>query len=306
MTYPSLVGLKKVVRLVAMLGPLACGLALGNSEIRTWTLADGTTQRAEIESVDEAAKTVSLRGEDGGDRTIPLDQLSNIDRAWVLEWIEMAEELEALVKKLGGRIEHFAGKGEKMTTGFHVYHPGHAPDAAKRPLMIIFDPSGKAQRYLLRHMEAAEAAGITLVTCDYFRNGLSDEESQARFKDVLPVILKQLPHDPARVFLGGTSGGALNAFLFAAAVKEVPWAGIYSNGGWLGGQGNYQLEYPTMRVALVNGDKDTAANYWVDDDSAVLQKRGCKLALMAFEGGHQVPPPSVQLKAFKWLLGELE
>ena len=57
-----------------------------------------------------------------------------------------------------------------------------------------------------------------------------------------------------------------------------------------------------MRVAMVNGDKDVAANQWIKRDSAVLQKAGCAVSVHAFEGGHQLAPPSVQIKALRWLL----
>jgi len=266
-----------------------------NSEMRDWTLTSGQAMRGEIEVIDESAGTVRLRAEVG------MAEFSNLDRAWILEWIELGEEQKAMVAKFGGRLEHFAGKGATLTTRFHVYHPsGEIAPGAPRAMMIIFDPSGKAERYLTRHLEAAEQAKITLVTCDEFRNGAPGGE---RFKDVFPLIQKSVAHDPKRVFLGGTSGGAASAFYFSTILPEIPWAGIYSNGGWL--DGRHDLAYPALRVAMVNGDRDEGANGWLDADSEVLRKRGSKVAVLAFEGGHQIPPVSVQVKAFRWLLGEL-
>ena len=279
-----------------------------NSEMRNWTLASGETLRAEVVSVHEAKQTVRLRSDKGKETDMPTDQLSTLDRAWILEWVEMGEELEALVKKLGGRIDHHEGKGATMVTGFHVYHPsGEIAAGAQRPLIVLFDPSGNAMRYLMRHMEAADQTKFTLVSCEVFSNGLGDKEGLDRFNDVFPVILKTVPHDPKRIFLGGTSGGALRAFDLSSSVRETPWAGIYSNGGWLGGSKNYARPYPSqMRVAMVNGDKDIGANQWMDGDCGALKSRGITISVMAFEGGHQIPPVSVQAKAFKWLLKELE
>lgn len=289
----------------AILATLHCK---ANSEMRNWTYTSGETLRAELVSVDEAKQSVRLRSDKGTETVLPTAQLSTLDRAWVLEWVEMGEELEALVKKLGGRIDHHEGKGATMVTGFHVYHPsGEITPGTQRPLIVLFDPSGNPMRYLMRHLEAADQTKFTLVSCEVFRNSLDDKEGLDRFKDVLPVILQTVPHDPKRIFLGGTSGGALRAFDLSAAVKETPWAGIYSNGGWLGGSKNYNLPYPSqMRVAMVNGDKDIAANSWMDGDCTALKNRGITISVMAFEGGHQIPPVSVQAKAFKWLLKELE
>jgi hypothetical protein len=57
---------------------------------------------------------------------------------------------------------------------------------------------------------------------------------------------------------------------------------------------------------MVNGDKDLAAMQNVDFITAILQKRDCTVSLFAFEGGHQIPPVSVQVKSFRWLLGETQ
>lgn len=54
---------------------------------------------------------------------------------------------------------------------------------------------------------------------------------------------------------------------------------------------------------MVNGNLDTAANRWIDRDSAVLVRAGGQVGVFAFEGGHQVPPPLHQFTAFEWLLG---
>ena len=60
-----------------------------------------------------------------------------------------------------------------------------------------------------------------------------------------------------------------------------------------------------MRVAIVNGNNDHV-NRHVDEDTKALLKRGCTVALFAFEGGHQAPPTSAQEKAFSWLLEQEE
>lgn len=222
--------------------------ASANAEIRDWKLTDGSEFRGEIDEVDEVAQAVKLKNDKGGAAVIPLDELSTLDRAWVLQWIEFAEELA----------------------------------------------------------EAAEEVKMTLVACDIFRNGMEESDSIRRFRELLPIIRATVPHDPERDFMGGTSGGALRTFNLSTDLPEETWTGIYSNGGWLGGEKNWNRDYPTMRVVMVNGDEDKAANSWVDSDSEILQTHGCRIAVVAFEGGHQIPPPSVQVKAFKWLLGEID
>ena len=203
-------------------------------------------------------------------------------------------------------FEHIVTTGA-YPTDLYVYYPSAAKDATEPlPAWLLFHPGGKAARYCLRHMEAAEISGMIIVACGSFRNTGNDFQQEsamlARFKDIFPEILERVRLDPNRVFMGGTSGGAWKAFHYSAWVT-YPWAGIYSNVGWLGGQKYYNLPYPGgMRVAIVIVQQDRAANGVVNPDSAILQKAGNKVAVMMFEGGHQVPPVDSQVKAFNWLL----
>jgi predicted esterase len=280
-----------------------------NTDMRDWKFKTGEIRKAELLSTDDAAKTLVLRNEAGEESTFKVDDLSPIDQAWVLEWSESTEEVVEKVKQLGGTISHHQGRGAKYLTDFYVYEPlqPNAPAGDLPPLMILFDAGGKGLRYLLKHIEAGQAVGMTLVGCDVFKNHMDDVAGLARFKELLPAILASTPHNPERIFMGGSSGGAWRAFHHSAQVESITWAGIYSNGGWLGEPEWYDLPYPPqLRVAMVNGDKDHA-NEQIELTRKVLAQHGVKeMAVMAFEGGHQVPPMSVQTKAFKWLLKSLQ
>lgn len=288
------------------------GLSHGSDSIRNWKLASGETYRGDLVSYDEAKKLVIVRLENQSEIQIEHDALSPSDRAWLLEWIEFGEEMQAKLGKIGGALTRHTATG-KFTTEYSVYQPplDHLEAGAKPPMLILFHPNGKGHREIIRYLEAAKAVGLTLVSCEFFRNGPPitgyarqpelEAELLARFNDLLPQIEASVPHDEKRMFMGGCSGGAWRAFHYSAQVKR-PWAGIYSNCGWLGGEIWYDLPYPKMRVALVNGDKDPRGNYQHDRDCVRLDQAGCKVTLHSFEGAHQVPPPSVQEKAFRWLL----
>lgn len=286
---------------------LLSGPLCANSEVRGWKMKNGESLTAEIFSVDEKARTIILRDNSGVEKTFSFDDLSLTDNAWVLEWMEMNEELAAKVKELGGKLERFEGQGAKFRTGFYVYHPsGEADPAQPRPLLFLIDPSGNPMRYLLRHIEAAEETKITAVSAEYFRNRRDLDDLHARFDDLIPVIGKEVPYDPNGLYIGGTSGGSWAAFHIASRLQNRKVAGIYSNVGWLGPNPSEETTYPACRVAMANGDKDSAAASSVPQITRILQKRGCTVSLFAFEGGHQIPPVSVQVKTFRWLLGETE
>jgi len=284
--------------------------ARANNNMRDWKTVSGETYRAELLEYNEATQRVTLRLENRAEIELGHEEFSTIDRAWLLEWTEFGEEMQAKLEKLGGTITRQTTTG-KYPTGYSVYQPPvseEAPEAkAKPPLLILFHPGGNGHREIIHYIEAAKAVGMTLVSCEEFRNCGQDDKLEeimlARFNEALPQIEAVVPHDEKRVFMGGCSGGACRAYHYAAKVSR-PWAGVYANGGWLGGKKWYGLPFPKMRVAMVNGNKDEAANYWLDDDSKRLQEAGSPISVHSFEGGHQVPPPSVQEKSFRWLLSE--
>jgi dienelactone hydrolase len=275
--------------------------------MRNWEGKDGNRYDAEIISVDETNEKLTLRLSGEKETTLSFSDLSVRDKAWILEWIEMNEELAEKVKEYGGRLERIDDKEGKGRAGFYVYHPSGVVDATKpRPLMFIFDPSGNPIRYILRHIEAAEKTKITLASSETFRNGQNTADTSKKFDAILTLFESNVPYDKNRLFLGGTSGGAVAAFATSADLPHVKFAGIYSNVGWLGPAPHDKRPYPAYRVAMVNGDKDHAVADYLDSVTKTLQDRGCTISLFAFEGAHQIPPPSVQIKSFRWLLGETE
>lgn len=276
--------------------------ACANQNMRDWTILGSEKIHAELVTYDEDTKVVLLRLGDLSEVEIVKDKLSTLDRAWLLEWIESGEELREKAEKIGGIVTRHVGT-DPQATEYSVYQP--EPDAkGKPPMLILFHPNGGGHRDIFRYVEAAKANGLTLVSLEYFRNtgnntALEDEMLE-RFTRLLPIIEATVPHDPNRMFMGGCSGGSWRSFHYSAQIPR-PWAGIYSNCGWLGGKKWYHLPYPKMRVAMVNGDKDHGGSD-LEMDTARLQEAGCNVSVHAFEGGHQVPPPSVQEKAFRWLL----
>lgn len=274
-----------------------------NTDVRDWELRDGTKLTAELVYYDSATEQVLLRFHDVQDRIVSFSAFSSVDQAWLVEWQEVTEILASQIDDMGGEFIHKLTVGNQPTDLF-IYWPA-SMECQPPPLLILFHPGGKGARYAMRHIEAAEKAGIVLVACGQFRNTGDDFESEKafleRFREVFPQILDFVAPDPSKVFIGGTSGGAGRAFHYTAWI-DYPWAGVYSNGGWTGGNKYRFLPYPSnMRIIMVNGNQDRA-NREVDADTQILQAAGNKVGLILFEGGHQVPPPASQLKAFHWLL----
>lgn len=276
--------------------------AAANTDVRRWT-GDGKSFSAEVVTFDPATGKVVFKGGDGLDFEMNEKLLSLTDQAWLREWVFIEEELKQKLVKLGGETEHHVTQGEYPTDLF-IYHPPGVEKPAERPMLILFSPTGRAQRNLLHYAEAAATLKIVLVACGQFRNDSSDREANEmrdRFGEVLPLIEKYVEHDPKRMMMGGSSGAALRAFIYSTTFKR-PWYGIFSNGGWLGPSDSRERDYPPMRVAVVNGNNDVAANGVVEQESKILMAHGCKIAVFSFEGGHQVAPPEHTTDALRWIL----
>jgi len=278
--------------------------AFGNTDSRWWTLASGEAIHAELVKYDTEKDSAILRIDEEKERILSLADFSAIDAAWLLEWATVSAELESLQQQMKGTFSYYQHKGV-YTADLYVYAPSKYRETHQLPMLILFHPSGKGARYVRRFMSAAEALNIIVVSSDAFRNtgdvwNAKDDAMLACFRELLPALDTTVPHDPAQVYLGGSSGGAQRAYHFSAKVDR-PWAGIFANGGWIGGPEFYNLPFPKMRVVMVNGHRDPASR-WIESDAAVLQQHGCTVNVYAFEGGHQVPPPEIQLQALQWLI----
>jgi predicted esterase len=278
-----------------------------NSDMRKWEFKDGTSITAELIEYQEDSGSVSLRKEDKTILKIVKNELRPLDEAWILQWVEFTEESQALIRKLGGKLERHASSG-RYPTEYSVYHPSGDQPVGELPLLILFHPGGQGHRDILRYVEAADAVKMTLVSCETFQNtgdnAVKEAEMLERFMELLPQIEATVPHDANKVFMGGVSGGGWRAFHYSAQIQR-PWAGIFANCSWVGDKKWWDLPYPAMRVALVSGNNDYG-RWTLERDTKLLQARGSVVSVQAFEGGHQVAPPDVMTKSFRWLLGEIE
>lgn len=301
------VGMRFFVSLFLVWGLGFCGVCWGNTELRGWTLANGGVLSAAIDGWDEPSGVVTLKKEGGEVIELKLGEFSVQDQAWVKSWKEMKGKLEDKLTVGLGTYMTFHAVGN-FETDFYAYYPSVYEKGKKLPMMLLFHPGGKGQECLLRHFEAAEKVGMILVTVDVFRNTGNDMKIEGkdgvvtkRFGELLPQLEASVEHDPKRFYIGGMSGGAWRAFHYSAWFDR-PWAGIYSNVGWIGDRRWYGLPYPAgMRVAMVNGHKDHGL-YVLKGDAERLKAKGSESKIFMFEGGHQVAPMGVQVEAFEWLL----
>lgn len=282
-----------------------------NTAVREWSYLDGASFRAMVTDWNSETDVVTLSTDDEQITKVKRIELSLGDQAYVRQWFNNREKLDAKLAEMGGEMQFLQTSGTYQTD-FYVYTPSTYKADDSAPMMILFSSSGAGYRMMLRHFEAAEKTGFVLVTADYYSNKTLDyydkhglkKVSEDHFREMLPQ-LETISHDPNKLFMGGDSGGALRAYMYSA-IFDRPWAGIYANVGWLGRDYTMQCR-EGMRVAMVNGHKDIAASRSGKIDSKYLvDKRKCEVALFSFEGGHQLAPVDAQIESFNWLLGNAE
>ncbi len=278
--------------------PLLVWMAFGLFAVaqeRTWKSNDGKELVGELVRELDQALVLNIKGKEF---TVPLSRLSEEDRAWLEEQKKARLEKEKEFAVLAGTNKTFTQSADQPVT-FHVYYPTAIAKGKPLPMLILFSAHGQSRGLLDQFKESCETVGWIGVGCDTFRNGVDNSILDPLFGELLPIIEKSVPHNPQRLYMGGISGGAMRALQLSARFDR-PWKGIISCGGWLGKE--YDLDYrKNMAVAWVNGDKDNGANSWVDGDSSVLQKRGCKTKLFQFPGGHVVGPPASLTEAMRWV-----
>ena len=277
---------------------------LANTDSRKWELADGTKLKASLMTYDSQKKIATLKETSGKVHEVHFDKMGLVDKAWIKKFQNLQGEMAAVVKEEGGTFESRVCEGEEYETSYYVYYPSNYEKNKNIPMILLFHPGGQGQRFLLRHIRAAERAGIIAICPDTFRNNNSnnkelEKELDTRFNELYADLKKNLKYDQNRFLMGGSSGGALRAYHYAADFAPDCF-GVYANGGWLGN--SYNRPYPAMRVALANGHKDNAANRYVEPDSKDLKSKGSVVRMFAFEGGHQTAPTDTQFKAFTWML----
>jgi predicted esterase len=295
------------------------------SEARTWTSQDGKTMEAEFVKVEKGR--VWLRGDNGKVIRINFSKFVEEDQTLIKElYLELKAEAAAekvaeaekaagekaavrdavLAKWRPGQISRHVTSNSTQAS-YHVYMPTSFDPDKPPALVYAFSPGGNGHAQLNAMKPSAEKHGWIVVGCDKLKNGMGkgDLRKEAiKIEDaIIADVQASVPHDTTHVYLSGMSGGAMRSYRLAARRRDVKFAGILAFGGWMGGAEHQQQGYPKgMAVAMINGDTDKNANFWVEGDSKVLKKYKWKVQYFSFPGGHTMAPPDVINKAIEWIL----
>jgi len=152
------------------------------------------------------------------------------------------------------------------------------------PVLFLLDPHADGSFPVKKYSELANKYNYILVGSNVSRNGLSSALLQKHVRGLLGEITSRFKVDNKRLFVGGFSGGAKLAIMFAVQIPE--FIGAIACGGSLPSANSGEPQY--YYVGIV-GDKDF--NYLEMRQSfGIYDQYGFDYTAVVFDGKHEWPP----------------
>jgi len=194
----------------------------------------------------------------------------------------------------GTLVEHVSCPTDPSQT-YTLYLPTKYETSRKWPLLLVFDPGGRAARAAEVFREAAERFGWIVAASENSRNG-PWEPTLRSINAMWPALLGGYAVDERRVYAAGHSGGATVAWLLAHQTGRI--AGVITSGqpspqseqnksksfAWFGMAGH--TDFNLMEVKKI--------------DEALSRSSGPH-RMEFFAGGHQWPPADLVARALGWM-----
>jgi len=77
----------------------------GNTDDRNWTFKNGVKLKAELVSVDADQETVEFLINDKDKVVYKIKEFTEVDIAWIYEWINIDAELQEILVEVKGTLE---------------------------------------------------------------------------------------------------------------------------------------------------------------------------------------------------------
>lgn len=194
----------------------------------------------------------------------------------------------------GKLVEHISCPADPSQT-YTLYLPSAYDPTRKWPLLLVFDPGGRAARAAEVFRDAAERFGWIVAASENSRNGPWEPTLRA-INAMWPALMTGYAVDQRRIYAAGHSGGATVAWLLAQQTGQL--AGIIVSGqpnpqvepakgkafAWFGMAG--QTDFNLLEVKKIDEQLSRASN---------------PHRLELFDGGHQWPPADSVGRALGWM-----
>jgi dienelactone hydrolase len=196
----------------------------------------------------------------------------------------------------GVLVEHLSCPNDPTQT-YTLYLPSTYETSRKWPLLLVFDPGGRAARAAEVFREAAERFGWIIAASENSRNGPWEPTLRA-VNAMWPALLGGYAVDERRVYTAGHSGGATVAWLVAQQTGQI--AGVIASG-----QPNPESQITKAkekRFAWFGAAGHSDFNFLqVKNIDAALADSTSPHRVDFFDGGHQWPPTEITFRALGWM-----
>src|SRR6185295_17534897 len=119
----------------------------------------------------------------------------------------------------GKLVEHVSCPSDPSQT-YTLYLPSTYEAKRQWPLLLVFDPGGRAARAAEVFREAAERFGWIVAASENSRNGPWEPTLRA-VNAMWPALLGGYAVDERRIYTSGHSGGATVAWLLARQTGQI-------------------------------------------------------------------------------------
>lgn len=182
------------------------------------------------------------------------------------------------------------------TQTYTLYLPSSLTTDRRWPVLLIYDPRGRATMAAELFRPGAEKYGWILISSNDTRSDGPPDPNVKALNALLPE-LNRYPIDPTRVYMTGFSGGAMLAFSVASA-NEGAVAGVIACGGRLPDEWQPRpVKFAHWGVAG-NVDFNNTPMRHIDE---LLEEAGASHRLESFEGAHQWMPSEMATDAIAWM-----
>jgi dienelactone hydrolase len=185
---------------------------------------------------------------------------------------------------------------QDSTALYTLYLPVGFDATQRHPVLMIFDPRGRARLAAELFRPAADRFGWILVSSNDTRSDGEWEPNRKAIAALWPEVHYLNGADPRRLYAAGFSGGAIVAWVLAQATHEI--AGIVSVGGRLA------PEVSTDRIEFVHWGAAGSWDFNLTEMRAIedlLERSEVPHRLEVFDGPHAWCSPELAEQAIGWM-----
>jgi len=260
--------------------------------VRSWLSTAGTKIEAKATACDGTIATFETPS--GRVLKVDLDKLAPADRELLQNHFSKgssgATSEATPPADLGQPLGSVVGPIEAKGSHYFLYLPKSLKADRKAPLLFFTHAGGGDKGRMKPMLEGSEICGWIVAMSVESKNGMEKTESFVHSKRCVEHLLKTLPVDPKRVYFGGISGGAREAFYNSSQMDSAGVLGLIAGG--LPDELSRSKDY-----FLISG----ASDFNRYDTSRTFAAVKSSSAFRFHPGKHHEGPPILVTEGMVWL-----